>query len=205
MRHRVAGILWSVVLGLCPATTGWAWTADRSAAEILKELDDTRLPEFDNARSKDNPAYTRAFLSERKKTMEKRAALILELYKAAPDHGRIPTLMTERWDILAETQGGSGLRAEIDGILAETANPKLKVEAAFGRAGLEVADSFKTGVLRRQGHRQGHRAFARRSAGSQPAAGCGEECPGPVDREQVVQSRGPGVPEFRCGRDRPGD
>lgn len=74
MRQRVTASFLSVLLGLCLTPAGRALAADRSAAGILKELDDTRLPEFDNAKSKDNPAYTRAFLAERKKSMQKRAA-----------------------------------------------------------------------------------------------------------------------------------
>ena len=38
-------------------------------------------------------------MTKRREALEKRAGLILELYKAAPDHNeRIPDLMVERWN-----------------------------------------------------------------------------------------------------------
>ncbi|MGZ3489271.1 MAG: hypothetical protein ACXVBY_20695, partial [Isosphaeraceae bacterium] len=66
---------------------------------------------------------------------KKRAELILELYKVAPDHDRIPKLMAERWDTrLAGPQVPGEIRKEIDDFLAHTQNQKLKIEAAFYRA-----------------------------------------------------------------------
>ena len=66
---------------------------------------------------------------------KKRAELILELYKVAPDHDRIPKLMAERWDTrLAGPQVSGEIRKEIDDVLAHTQNQKLKIEAAFYRA-----------------------------------------------------------------------
>jgi hypothetical protein len=58
MRQRVTSSLLSVWLGLCLTPASRAWAADLSAAEILKQLDATRLPGFDKAKAKNNPVST---------------------------------------------------------------------------------------------------------------------------------------------------
>jgi thiol-disulfide isomerase/thioredoxin len=55
--------------------------------------------------------------------------------------------MTERWINLIATRNRSGLAAETERILAETADPKLKVEAAFARAELGCAEAATSGEL----------------------------------------------------------
>jgi len=63
------------------------------------------------------------------------ADLILELYKVAPNHDRIPKLMAERWGIgLIDAPAAGEMRKEIDDVFAHTQNQKLKLEAAFFRA-----------------------------------------------------------------------
>jgi thiol-disulfide isomerase/thioredoxin len=131
-------------LGLCLAPAHGGWSADRSADEIFKELDATRLPEFDKIKAKNDPRYQSEFAAERDRAMQRRAALILELYRAAPDHEKIPALMYERWFNLIATRNRSGLEKELSVILARTTNTRLKVEAAFGRAELEFAERGKT-------------------------------------------------------------
>jgi hypothetical protein len=58
MRQRVTASLLSAWLGLCLTPASRARAADRSAAEILRELDATSLPGFDKAKAKNNPVYT---------------------------------------------------------------------------------------------------------------------------------------------------
>ena len=65
---------------------------DRSPAEILRELDQVKLPAFDRTKLEDE-AYGREFKSRREDAIEKRAALILEFYKATPEHEKIPSLV----------------------------------------------------------------------------------------------------------------
>ena len=78
----------SVVLGV----GGWAGSfssaagADRSAEQIIEELDDVKIPSYD-ASKKNDATYARQFPTKLQEATEKRAALILELYKADPDHG----------------------------------------------------------------------------------------------------------------------
>ena len=106
--------------------------AGRSAEQILKELDQVEIPVHD-ASKKNDTEYSRKFLSELKEMTEKRSALILELYKASPDHGRVPRLMAERWTIRPYAIAEDTLFKEIEEVLAHTQNPKLKIEAVYAR------------------------------------------------------------------------
>jgi hypothetical protein len=60
MRQRATGVLLSISLGLCLVPADRARAADRSGAEILKELDATRLPGFDKAKAKNRSCPTQA-------------------------------------------------------------------------------------------------------------------------------------------------
>jgi thiol-disulfide isomerase/thioredoxin len=146
MRQRVATILLSLLSGLWLVPADRAMAEDRSPAEILKELDQVKLPTVDHAKL-ENDAYGRGFTSRREKAIEKRAALILEFYKAAPEHEKIPALMFERWDTLITLGKRSRVANEIHQVLAKSSNAKLKREAAFERVRLEINDAARSGVL----------------------------------------------------------
>jgi thiol-disulfide isomerase/thioredoxin len=125
-----------------------AQESSRSAAQILKELDEVKPPLFDTSKGTDQ-AYAREYRTKVRETRKKRADLIMELYKAAPNHGRIPSLMAERWGIrLLGPLAPDELRKEIDDIFVHTQNQKLKIEAAFYRALAAISDrhSGKTPV-----------------------------------------------------------
>jgi thiol-disulfide isomerase/thioredoxin len=114
--------------------------APRSAEQILKELDNIKIPSYD-ASKKNDVAYVSQFLTKLREATEKRASLILELYKADPDHDRIPMLMAERWSVRPFGLAADKLQSEIGDVLAHCRNQKLKVEATFARAYGRLYDS----------------------------------------------------------------
>ena len=129
-------ILAVVVLTLGGADFAPALAQDsgRSAAQILKELDLIKTPVFDASKERDM-AYAREFRAKFQEARKKRADLILELYKVAPNHDRIPSLMGERWSIRMVSPVAPGeIRKEIDDVFAHTQNQKLKIEAAYYKA-----------------------------------------------------------------------
>src|SRR5262249_14234797 len=71
---------------------------------------------------------------------QKRLKLILELYKIAPDHKRIPALMEERWRLIGtpEKTRYAELIAELDKVINQTKDEHLKIEAAYLRATLKL-------------------------------------------------------------------
>ena len=121
----------ALVLAAWTSVVALAWAADRSGAQILKDLDALVAPTLD-ANKRQNQAYMRRYLSKSHEVGSKRDALILELYKAAPKHERIPELLGERWGRKQELS--TAMSREIDGILIRDKNPKLKAEAVFVKA-----------------------------------------------------------------------
>ena len=73
--------------------------------------------------------------------MDKRATLILELYKTAPTHEKIPMLMVERWRSVGADSKSDDIIKEIDEVLAQTSDPKLKLEAAYAKAQIKLSSS----------------------------------------------------------------
>src|SRR5947209_15667302 len=95
---RITTSLWTaLVIG----AVGWAASAqtpgaDRSAEQILKDIDAATAPKLDAKKAR-STSYLRRFRANQRDVAAKRDKLILELYKAAPDHERLPELMADRW------------------------------------------------------------------------------------------------------------
>src|SRR4051812_1725687 len=96
MSEVIKGTWVVLVLGALLASAGGSLAADRTAGAILKDIDRVKMPAIDATRSGDE-AYVKELQSQRRTAIAKKAALILELYNADPDHQRIPVLMAERW------------------------------------------------------------------------------------------------------------
>jgi len=114
--------------------------ADRSAGQILKDIDAVKLPTLD-AKKKDDRSAVHNNEIKRREAAQKRARLIRELYKVAPDHKRIPALMEERWNTLGvrpEAGQYADLIGELENVVAHTKDKKLKIEASFRRAELKL-------------------------------------------------------------------
>jgi hypothetical protein len=132
MGRAVRATLTGVLMAAGWASSSWAaWPGERSAGEILKELDGIKIPWY-NAGKKADQAYTRQFLANLQQTTANRNALILELYRTAPDHERIPLLMAERWSI--RPFGVAAFAKVIPGLLerprsAEPVKAANKIEA----------------------------------------------------------------------------
>src|SRR5262249_54693208 len=151
--YRVVNGRWVVMLGvgMAIASAAPAPGADRSAEQILKELDAVKAPAL-YAMKKPSPAALRRHQVRQREALSKRDALILELYKAAPNHERLPELMAERWG--RKDDRSRALFREIDDVLAHNQDAKLKVEGTFikararlrearsGRADLALVEEF---------------------------------------------------------------
>src|SRR5262245_28320133 len=135
---RNAGIV--VALGGWLALSAAAVGADRTAEKILKEIDAVKTPKADAAKQ-DDRSYNRDLQIRTREASEKRARLIGELYKIAPNHKRVSALLEERWKTLgAHLEKGryDELLRELDKVIAQTSDQKLKVEASFLKAQLKL-------------------------------------------------------------------
>jgi hypothetical protein len=130
MRSPTKSVSTAVLLVVSLIAAERAWSDDRTAEAILKDLESFALPKVDAARTKDQ-AYVREYISKRQEARDKRAGLILELYKSAPRHDRIPKLMVERWSSVRPNS------PKIDEILMNPAHSRFRrasrVLAAFSQ------------------------------------------------------------------------
>ena len=143
---RFAKVAWTaLVIGGSVISTGAAVAADRTAEAIMKDLDAVEMPKLDASKRNDS-AYVHEYIKKRQESMDKRATLILELYKTAPNHERIPTLMVERWRSVGAGSKSDDIIKEIDQVLAQTSDPKLKLEAAYAKAQKKLSSSRTSGT-----------------------------------------------------------
>ncbi|MGC8644549.1 MAG: redoxin family protein [Isosphaeraceae bacterium] len=130
-----------LLLGAILASAALMVGADRTADQILQEIDAVKMPTLNRSKIRDQ-SYVKEYLNQRNEASQARGKLILELYKAAPDHERIPGLMAERWDGMAPFGSqGEKLLKEIDDVLAHTANSQLKIEGTFVKAQVQLIRS----------------------------------------------------------------
>ncbi|WP_435016725.1 redoxin family protein [Tundrisphaera sp. TA3] len=126
---------------------GLAWPAadaaraeDRTADQVVAELDAIKFPEFDRAKMNDRAAIEK-YIGLRKEVAAKRAVLIEELYKIKPEDARLVKLMKDHWReklMTANPTKNKGeadeLGAQVQKIIADNKNETLVAEAAYFRA-----------------------------------------------------------------------
>jgi thiol-disulfide isomerase/thioredoxin len=139
---------WTAVLfGFMIAATATAMGADRSAKEILKDLDAIKMPTFEPAR-RSEPGYVQNLQRQMMEAGAKQDVLIPELFKVDPDNDRLPALMSAHWMRMPPVgPNASKLTQELDDALARTHNEKLKAEVYFARARIAIVKGQQTGNL----------------------------------------------------------
>jgi thiol-disulfide isomerase/thioredoxin len=143
MRNVVAV---AIVLGGWLVCTSLTRGADRTAAGLLKEIDAINIPALDPDK-KDDKAYVKKHTIKSREAVERRARLIGELYKVAPDHERIGALMEERWKTLgAQKARYAELIQELEKVVSHTKNQKFKIYAAYTRAQLKLHPVSSKGI-----------------------------------------------------------
>ena len=100
-----------VVLVLSAAASG----ADRPVDAIVKELEGLRPPVLDRSKLSDNE-FRKAYSLELEKYMTRSQELTRELFHAAPDHPKVPTLLLSFWRrrVIMSPALSVGVAEEID-------------------------------------------------------------------------------------------
>jgi thioredoxin-like negative regulator of GroEL len=140
------GMTTVLVLGGCLASAAVARAADRKPEQILKDIDAIKNASVDSGSdandtdAKEKKGVASAAEIKSREAAQKRAKLIAELYKVAPDHKRIPALMMERWKTLGtpEKSRYAEFVTELDKVFKQTKDKQLKIEAAYLRASLKL-------------------------------------------------------------------
>jgi thiol-disulfide isomerase/thioredoxin len=134
---RAIGLVFSLATLFLCATV--AVGADRTAAQILKDIDAVKVPTVDSGNT--DQSQVRAQQIKVKDAAQKRARLIRELYKVAPDHKRMAALLEERWNTLGprpERGMYAELIQELENVIAHTKDSKLKIDASYLKAQLKL-------------------------------------------------------------------
>jgi thiol-disulfide isomerase/thioredoxin len=134
---RATGIVFSLAV-LC-LSSAVSLGADRTAAQILKDIDAIKAPTLSSSKTDDS--HARAQQLKIKEAAQKRARLIRELYKVDPDHKRMAALLEERWQTIGhhpEKAMYADLLQELDQVIGHTKNKKLRIEAAYSKAQLKL-------------------------------------------------------------------
>jgi thiol-disulfide isomerase/thioredoxin len=115
--------------------------ADRPAEQILADIDAIETPRLDPGQRGQTDAMAE-YLRKHKAALERRGALVLELFRGYPDHPRLPRLFSTRWEIILMTASdappGPEFKAELDEVLAKGKSDRLKADAAFFKTILEI-------------------------------------------------------------------
>jgi thiol-disulfide isomerase/thioredoxin len=136
--RRTFGPAWAALLiGGFLAVPAMAQDEKRTAEAILKDLEQAKMPEIPANRQ--DQAAIQDYIKKRATTMQKRSELALELYKSYPDHADVAKLMAERWMSMPPIgPQGESVTKEVDEVLADSKNEKLKTEAQFVKAVLAI-------------------------------------------------------------------
>ncbi len=129
---RVLGA--GLALLLAPAAGGSPAAQDepRSAREILVEFDAVRFPGMSADASEEG---VRRFQEEIEAAARRQADLALELYRAHPEHARVPGAMAARWALMSNALERAGdVLAEVEELLAAGIGERLATAALFARA-----------------------------------------------------------------------
>jgi thiol-disulfide isomerase/thioredoxin len=118
-----------LALALAPA----ARAQDRSAQQILKDIDDVKMPTFDPAMRNDRAALTK-FITAQREALVKKAELAGELYKKDPKNPALAKLLPERWQTLTMMNKSDQIKPELDDVVAHSQDAGLKAEATFWKA-----------------------------------------------------------------------
>jgi thiol-disulfide isomerase/thioredoxin len=135
------GMTTVIVLGGCLASAAVARGADRKPDQILKDIDAIKAPSGDSdSNPKDKKGVASSAEIKAREAAQKRAKLIAELYKVAPDHKRVPALLMERWKTIGtpEKTRYTEFMNELDKVFTRTKDKNLKIEAAYLRATLKL-------------------------------------------------------------------
>ena len=117
--------------GASPARAG---DADRTAEAILAEYKAIKLPQI-AARDRSDPAKLAAYREAGRQAAERKAALIGELIRVAPDSREAPQLAPIRWRAnLGTPEQVAATRAEVAAIAAREGQSGLIREAAYFQA-----------------------------------------------------------------------
>ena len=120
--------VFAVLIAAGMAFSSNAFAEDRTAEEILEDINGLTFPASDRERSQDK-AFMKRYWEVGDAMNRLKAAYILELYQSHPDHEDVVKLLPQRWSLLQSDEAlGEVVAAEMAAVI------KLAVEARYTTA-----------------------------------------------------------------------
>ncbi|MEE8155654.1 MAG: TlpA disulfide reductase family protein [Phycisphaerales bacterium] len=132
-KHVFAALIAAVM-----AFSSSALADDRTAEEILEDINGLVFPAYDGERAEDK-AFMKRFFEVSNAITRLKAAYILELYQSHPDHEKTVELMQQRWaPLIADEQLGEVIAAEMAAVIKDSPDSELAGAARFTTARASV-------------------------------------------------------------------
>lgn len=129
------------VIALSISFTSGAVADDRTADEVLAELESLKMPAYDREKRSDE-AYRDKMKAEYLALNIKKAKLIGELFRVAPDHEQLGKLMPLRWSYLQkEPEQAAAITDEMQWIITSTTDTELAKDARYAYATKKLYDA----------------------------------------------------------------
>jgi len=118
-------------------------TPQRSAADILQDINTLTMPAFDRQLDQSDPDYRASYLAKRDEFLNKKVNLIAQLWHEYPQHDQLPQLLAQRWQIMNTSLGKtSTVLLEIKKILANHPTPPIETEARYAQTQANIYASY---------------------------------------------------------------
>lgn len=126
--------VFAVLIAAGMAFSSSAFADDRTAEEILDDINGLAYPTYDGERG-DDEAFRKRFFELRGALDLVKAAYILELYQVDPDHEKVAAMLPVRWRILgADDKRKEVAKSEMEEIIASAPDSELAGEARYAMA-----------------------------------------------------------------------
>jgi len=111
-----------------------AFADDRTAEEILEDINSLPYPAFDSERAEDQ-AFRKRYFELRGALDRVKAAYILELYQVDPEHEEVAAMLSQRWRILGSDEKLKEVaKSEMEEVIASAPDSKIAGDARYAMA-----------------------------------------------------------------------
>ena len=132
-----------VVIAICMSFSCGVFADDRTADEILAELDSIKMPTYERSKRSDREFMAKIRVEIRALNIKK-SKLAGELFRVDPDHERLGKLMPLRWTFLKnDPENSATITDEMQKIIARAPDAELVKRARFEYASKKLYDNRK--------------------------------------------------------------
>ncbi|MCH8822118.1 MAG: TlpA family protein disulfide reductase [Planctomycetes bacterium] len=132
-----------VVIAICMSFSCGVFADDRTADEVLAELDSIKMPTYERSKRSDRKFMAKIRVEIRALNLKK-SKLAGELFRVDPDHERLGKLMPLRWTYLKfDLEQSATITDEMQEIFTSAPDTELAKRARFEYASKKLYDNSK--------------------------------------------------------------